>query len=185
MAASCWVPKHMSHANKHAGTLNSRIHGRMVSPVSLQLTQFLLQSLARNRLKMMKDVDLGHIYVYKALHFPYLKVLMMQTPRRCNLVLCVCAMTMVNAVVDSFTGFDGVTTPSKFRMDPNKVSTCCGATSDSWKFALVRRYFTPFLTFFDTSFLNGEQQDQIGILSRSSWFMGGNLPKPKEIRLVN
>lgn len=64
MAASCWVPKHMSHANKHAGTLNSRIHGRMVSPVSLQLTQFLLQSLARNRLKMMKDVDLEHIYVF-------------------------------------------------------------------------------------------------------------------------
>lgn len=56
---------------------------------------------------------------------------MMQTPRRCNLVLRVCAMTMVNAVVDSFTGFDGATTPSKFRMDPKKVSTCCGATLDS------------------------------------------------------
>lgn len=72
-----------------------------------------------------------HIYVYEANHFPYLKVLMMQTPRRCNLVLRVCAMTMVNAVVDSFTGFDGATTPSKFRMDPKKVSTCCGATLDS------------------------------------------------------
>ena len=55
----------MSHANNR--TLNGRIHGRIVPPVSLQLTQFLLQSLARNGLKMMKDVDLGCTSMYMKL----------------------------------------------------------------------------------------------------------------------